>query len=320
MNYIKDLHTNKGVGDVLKFKHKDNFYAMKFFTDHDHKTTSEMYDCEKCCTFQNELEMCECLRNNNHTIKVICCVSSEKLQIPNYESVYPGLMFPYYNYSLQDMCWGMFSFNHKDSKFKGFFKNMLKELNSIHKIGIIHSDIKPLNIMFNNFNEIDEDFVIIDFGNSIFKEDMMEEKDNPLTTSGYITPEMILGKPFDETIDVYALAITMINIYIKKDVFQGFNERTKKTKKIELFERKNYENIILNLGIKDYLLVDLLIKMLRYNKINRYSVRQCLNHIYFKKKKAPKKKKRTLPSIYKETGKKRKRKEIEIPKKKQKTK
>jgi len=321
--YLEDLQTRDGVGDVLKFSSNGRNLALKFFTGHGHKTTSEIKKCEHCRNFKEEYNKCMCLKDVKNVIRIVDTISSEDLVIPGYKSIYPGLVFPFYKYSFSDIYKEeYFPFWCNELKFRNLFRNLLKTLGCIHKHGIIHSDIKPPNILFNNFDEIDEDFVIIDFGNSIFKEEMIDEKDDPLTTSGYITPEMILAKEFDETIDVYALAITMINFLTFKSVFQGFEKRKKETIKIELHERKNYVKIIENLGIVDKLLFDLLVNMLKYDRKERYTVKQCLRHRFFRKRKAPKKKeKRMLPPIFpvKKTGRKRKRSEEHISNKKQKT-
>jgi len=320
--YLKNLQTRNGVGEVLKFSFGERLFAYKFFTDHGHKRTSHINTCERCIYFRNEYYKCLLLSDIKNVINIVKPISSERLDIANYRSIYPGLVFPFFNYSFDKIYKSDTFMFSNDLKFRILFKNLLKTLGAIHRHGIIHSDIKPLNILFNNFCDVETKFVIIDFGNSIFKKEMIVKKDEPLTTSGYITPEMILKKEFDETIDVYALAITMINIYTHKPVFKGFEKRTKKTKRIELHERMNYEKIINNLEIEDQLLVDLLINMLKYERKKRFTVKQCLQHRFFKKRKSPKKKNvmRTLPLFpNKKTGKKRKRNEEQAPSKKQKT-
>lgn len=126
----------------------------------------------------------------------------------------PILLFPYYKYNLYNFI------KRNTDKFpskynvKSIILCLLQSLKEIHNNKIIHCDLKPQNILFNqiyldlcickSFSSIFVYF-IGDFGNSIFFSDIDSKKGEKLTTIKYRAPEKVLLVDFDSKIDIYSM-------------------------------------------------------------------------------------------------------------------
>lgn len=143
----------------------------------------------------------------------------------------------------------------KKYKFKGLSfefvqkvaHNMLSALIEIQKVNIIHTDIKPENIMIsyegqllnkslkkNEYKKLhanssrkllnDEDnillekchFVLIDFGNACTTD---KHFTNDVTTLQYRAPEVIIGNNYDMSIDIYSLACVLFELLVGDYLF-----------------------------------------------------------------------------------------------------
>lgn len=101
------------------------------------------------------------------------------------------------------------------------FIDFLDGINAIHKIGIIHRDLKLSNIMY---NEIDNCFILLDFGLSkIIKEG---DSSSLVTTQilgspPYMSPEQTYhGSQHDIRTDIWALGAIMYQMLTKKMPFE----------------------------------------------------------------------------------------------------
>ena len=95
-----------------------------------------------------------------------------------------------------------------------FMENILQVLNYIHRSNIIHRDIAPDNIMF---NEVSGQPVLIDFGIGKKLAETLVDSQDSLQRSfvgkpGYSAPEQIYTGICSEASDLYALAITVIEL------------------------------------------------------------------------------------------------------------
>ena len=75
----------------------------------------------------------------------------------------------------------------------------------LHSYGIIHRDIKLDNILMTDLSE-KADIRLLDFGLSkIIGED--EKCTEPYGTLSFVAPEILEGKPYDKSVDLWSLGI-----------------------------------------------------------------------------------------------------------------
>lgn len=127
-------------------------------------------------------------------------------------------------------------------------KDLLLGLEAIHKAGIIHRDIKSLNVIIADSGEAK----IIDFGISLNSESENLTKTNSVIGSvHYLAPEIINGEPASPMSDIYALGILMFEMltgeypYKNKDYLQVANQhRNKKLPSISKYNNNVRQSII----------------------------------------------------------------------------
>ena len=108
-----------------------------------------------------------------------------------------------------------------------FFYNIAKGLKFIHSLGIIHSDLKPENIMLRyNENYKDErryELKIIDFGSTI---DSRENTYNFYIQSRYYrAPEILYKIKLGIHIDIWSLGCIIFEIIFLRPLISGRNEK-----------------------------------------------------------------------------------------------
>ena len=93
------------------------------------------------------------------------------------------------------------------------FLDVLSAIGHAHSNGIVHSDIKPSNVLVGNDGRVK----LLDFGIAKLLEDDMEERASRLVmmdseqamTPGYAAPEQLLGGTVTTRTDIYALGVLL---------------------------------------------------------------------------------------------------------------
>lgn len=137
---------------------------------------------------------------------------------------------------------------------KKIVRDTLLGLNFMHKLGVIHTDLKPENIMCNRplfpyhpfpgienievFNALEDDpdtveFKLGDIGNSCFIDYPLNDL---IQTRQYRSPEVLLGLPYDTSADIWSLACMIYELATKQYLFDpavsDFEEETNETRHI----------------------------------------------------------------------------------------
>ncbi|KAG7470816.1 hypothetical protein MATL_G00117690 [Megalops atlanticus] len=91
---------------------------------------------------------------------------------------------------------------------------MLQALGKLKESGVIHADIKPENIMIVNQRQNPYQVKLIDFGTSFMVKDLGLYKAPYVQTRFYRAPEILLGLPFCEKVDIWSLGCVMAELYL----------------------------------------------------------------------------------------------------------
>ncbi|CAN6835603.1 unnamed protein product [Brassica oleracea] len=195
------------------------------------------------------------------------------------------------------------------SRLQVIMRQCLEALVFLHGLGIIHCDLKPENILIKSYKKCA--VKIIDLGSSCFRSDNLCLY---VQSRSYRAPEVILGLPYDEKIDLWSLgcilaelcsgevlfpneAVAMILARIvavlgpiEMEMLEKGQETHKYfTKEFDLYhlneERNEIEYIITEescledqLNVSDELFLDFVRSLLEINPLRRPTALEALNH------------------------------------------
>lgn len=163
-----------------------------------------------------------------------------------------------------------------------FTKQMASALKFLHRLFIIHADLKPENIMITNIYE--KKFKLIDMGSCVIKSS--SKRINFYIVSRYYrAPELVYEKQFNEKIDMWSLGCIIFelftdtplfyaknNVYLK-EILYGFGFSKNVMKKLNGSKEYNINSVLIKTRI-----VEMLIFLLEFNTSKRFSAQQCLDH------------------------------------------
>ncbi|KAG1699493.1 hypothetical protein DVH05_012906 [Phytophthora capsici] len=99
---------------------------------------------------------------------------------------------------------------------------LVSALEACHQQHVIHRDIKPENLLLSDEGTIQ----LADFGWSSANVTAATRRDTLCGTLDYLSPEMIRGEKYDESVDIWAVGIIMYELLVGKPPFEapGQNE------------------------------------------------------------------------------------------------
>ncbi|KAF9674602.1 hypothetical protein SADUNF_Sadunf10G0144100 [Salix dunnii] len=93
------------------------------------------------------------------------------------------------------------------SRLQVITRQCLEALEYLHHLGIIHCDLKPENILIKSYRRCE--IKVIDLGSSCFKSDNLCLY---VQSRSYRAPEVILGLPYDQKIDLWSLGCILAEL------------------------------------------------------------------------------------------------------------
>eukprot|EP00927_Polykrikos_kofoidii_P087100 TRINITY_DN9954_c0_g1_i1.p1 TRINITY_DN9954_c0_g1~~TRINITY_DN9954_c0_g1_i1.p1 ORF type:complete len:1193 (-),score=160.03 TRINITY_DN9954_c0_g1_i1:92-3670(-) len=95
-------------------------------------------------------------------------------------------------------------------------KQVLVALEYIHSMWLIHADLKPENILVKSYSRCE--VKVIDFGSSCFMHDRLSSY---VQSRSYRSPEVMLGLPYSQKIDVWSLGCIVAELWTGYVLFQN---------------------------------------------------------------------------------------------------
>eukprot|EP00052_Salpingoeca_macrocollata_P016528 m.132935 g.132935 ORF g.132935 m.132935 type:complete len:357 (+) comp20083_c0_seq1:3-1073(+) len=147
-----------------------------------------------------------------------------------------------------------------------------------HSQGIVHRDIKPENILLANTLQHGKQIKLIDFGLA-----MQSQSDWSFRgfcgTILYMSPEIILQKPYDSPVDVWSIGVIFYILLCGFPPFSGDDDADTMLKITELdfdFPSPNFDEVCMEAK-------DLIVRMFQSNATHRITAEACLQHDFFTK-------------------------------------
>ncbi|KAL3630587.1 hypothetical protein CASFOL_023571 [Castilleja foliolosa] len=93
-------------------------------------------------------------------------------------------------------------------------RQCLEALSYLHDLGIVHCDLKPENILIKSYQTCE--IKVIDLGSSCFQTDDLSVY---IQSRSYRAPEVMLGLPYDQKIDVWSVGCILAELYSGEVLF-----------------------------------------------------------------------------------------------------
>ena len=171
------------------------------------------------------------------------------------------------------------NFDLEESICNMIIKKLSSALFYLNIFGIVHRDIKPENILLTN-NSKNYNIKLIDFGLGIIL-GPNEKSEQPFGTVSYVAPEVLSGKKYDKSVDIWSLGILSYLLLVGRLPFNDSNDDENEIARQTineppLFLEKKWA--IISNEAKDFV-----IKCLEKDPKNRININEILNHKWLKK-------------------------------------
>lgn len=98
-----------------------------------------------------------------------------------------------------------------------YIAQLVSALEACHHQHVVHRDIKPENLLLSKEGTIQ----LADFGWSSANVTPANRRDTLCGTLDYLSPEMIRGEKYDESVDIWAVGIIMYELLVGKPPFEA---------------------------------------------------------------------------------------------------
>lgn len=107
--------------------------------------------------------------------------------------------------------------NLTEDEVKHIMRGTLGGLHFLHTRGVIHTDIKPSNVLINNKDQVK----IADLGTSTFADNLFSMC---IGTDGYCAPEVLLEHEYDTSVDIWATCIMCAEMMLHQKLFSACDD------------------------------------------------------------------------------------------------
>uniref|UniRef100_A0A8C3U4W3 Homeodomain interacting protein kinase 4 n=1 Tax=Catharus ustulatus TaxID=91951 RepID=A0A8C3U4W3_CATUS len=101
---------------------------------------------------------------------------------------------------------------------------VLVALVKLKELSIIHADLKPENIMLVDHARYPFRIKLVDFGSAILVPEVCHVQEPYIQTRFYRAPEILLGLPFCEKVDIWSLGCVMAELHLGWPLYPGNDE------------------------------------------------------------------------------------------------
>lgn len=247
--------------------------AVKFFNHNDSYNFNEI---------KHEIEIMKKLQgDNNKPHPNICYLEASYISKNKDDDLY--IVFELLDKELLEyMIEGRF--NLTESEVSVFFKKIVQAVQSIHRQGIVHHDLKPENIMVSETKDHILEPKLIDFGSSYTRDHIplaIRKQAEALATAAYLPPEAFSHKGDEingEAVDIWSLGVILHILLTKAHPFDlnGCTPDHKIKRFLMEHEGPYLPERSKNLISSDA--IDLLEHILQKDPSKRFTISQILSH------------------------------------------
>ncbi|EAX86163.1 AGC family protein kinase [Trichomonas vaginalis G3] len=230
---------------------------------------------------------CYIVKSLKYEIQFVCKVSNDttgdfireqkaltSFDHPNIVRVYDAFTYEKYLFLILEYCSGgsLLSLinSHKKisvSQMLKYSRDIIQALDYMHGLGFAHCDIKPSNVLIDEFGRAK----LCDFGLTIFTNQGKKQNNRICGSVNYMAPEMALNREYDPIkCDIWSLGVTLYHFATGKVPYNG--NHLKYISAELKFDREDFKHVPEQMAF-------IIEKCLRLNQDERYTSRQLLKCI-----------------------------------------